>query len=128
MFFIAGVNNGQSELPFTQTVVCPHCGRYGRYQVFMRYLCLSLFFLPVFKWNRRYFVRTSCCGMTYELNPEKGRAIARGADAVHIAPSDLTPCGEQRTAPRRCPRCGYETQEDFAFCPKCGAPMQPGNF
>lgn len=120
MFFIAGINSGESELPFTQPVVCPHCGRYGQYQVVMTYLCLSLFFLPVFKWNRRYQVRMRCCGMTYALNPEKGRAIARGEDGVRIDPSDLTPYGG--------PRGGYETHEDFAFCPRCGSPMQPGNF
>ena len=39
---------------------------------------LSLFFIPTFKWNRRYYVQTTCCGTTYELNPEIGMQIARG--------------------------------------------------
>ena len=89
----------------------------------MTYLCLSLFFLPVLKWNRRYFVRTSCCGAVYALNPEKGRAIAHG-EPVTIEPQDLTLVGSQSARLRRCPRCGYTTEEDFTFCPKCGSSME----
>ena len=123
MSFICGVNQGQKQFDFHQTVVCPRCGRYGRYEVFMTYLCLSLFFLPVLKWNRRYFVRTSCCGAVYALNPEKGRAIAHG-EPVTIEPQDLTLVGSQAARLRRCPRCGYTTEEDFTFCPKCGSSME----
>ena len=76
MFFICGIDSGQKELPFHQLEICGRCGSYGRYQVFMTYMCLSLFFIPVFRWNRRYYVRMSCCGAVYALNPEVGRRIA----------------------------------------------------
>lgn len=123
MFFIMGINEGRKDFPFSQTVICSGCGAYGRYQVFMTYMCLSLFFIPCFKWNRRYFVQTSCCGAVYELDPEVGKQIARGEN-VDIKQRDLTPMRPgNRAMYKRCPVCGYETGENFTFCPHCGNRM-----
>ena len=74
-----GITDGRKQLDFTQMVICGVCGKYGRYQVFMTYTVLSLFFIPCFKWNRHYYVQMSCCNTLYELDPEMGKAIARGA-------------------------------------------------
>ena len=57
MFFMMGITQGRKELPFTQTVICDRCGSYGRYMVFMTYTVLSLFFIPVFRWGKKYYVR-----------------------------------------------------------------------
>lgn len=154
MFFICGINQGQKELSHSQLVVCAGCGGYGRYQVFMTYMCLSLFFIPVLKWGRKYYVKMSCCGAVYELNPKTGGRIA-GGEKVDITERDLnlmqagnrrqwqpgqmsqtgqpgqmgqTGQTEQpgradqtnRGTRRVCQNCGYETEEDFSFCPKCG--------
>ncbi len=121
MFFIMGINDRQEELDYHQTMICDICGEYGRYAVFMTYTVLTLFFLPTFRWNRRYYVRTSCCGSIYELDPEVGEAIARGID-VEITSADLrlVQSGRPQRGYKRCPVCGYETEEDFDFCPKCG--------
>ena len=121
MFFMMGITEGRKDLDFAQTVICSECGRYGRYQVFMTYMVLSLFFIPCFKWNRRYYVRTSCCNTLYELDPELGKAIAR-REAVEILQEHLHKVNQgicSRTL-KRCSHCGYETSEDFEFCPKCG--------
>ena len=85
MFFMMGITDGRKELNYSQTEICSVCGCYGRYQVFMTYTVLSLFFIPCFKWNRHYYGRSSY------------------------------------TDYKRCLNCGYETTEDFVFCPKCGA-------
>lgn len=127
MFFICGVNSGQKELPFNQLVICSRCGSYGRYQVFVTYMSLSLFFIPILKWGRRYYVKMSCCGTIYELSPELGRRIARG-EQVEIAQSDLNlvksgtgnPWQVKTGTKRVCGNCGYEAEADFAYCPKCG--------
>lgn len=122
MFFICGVNSGQKELKFNQLVICGQCGSYGRYQVFMTYMCLSLFFIPVLKWGKRYYVKMSCCGSVYELDSDTGKRIARG-EALEIMASDLTLVqgGSQQTAGiKQCKNCGYQTNEDFEYCPKCG--------
>ena len=153
MFFICGINSGQKELKFNQLVICSQCGSYGRYQVFMTYMCLSLFFIPVLKWGKRYYVKMSCCGSVYELNGDTGKRIARG-ETLEIMASDLTLVqrgkwqndwqygqersyqnreesqqsgswqnqdGNRQTAGiRQCRNCGYQTNEDFEYCPKCG--------
>lgn len=134
MFFIMGINSGQKELSSHQLVICGICGGYGRYQVFMTYTSLSLFFIPVLKWGRRYYVTMSCCNTVYELVPEVGRRIARG-EQVEIVPSDLTLVKEGRrqqwtggsgsaVRKRICQNCGYETEEDFSYCPKCGSELK----
>ena len=121
MFFIMGITDGRKDLNFTQTIICNICGHYGRYNVFMTYTVLSLFFIPCLKWNKHYYVQTSCCGTVYELDPEIGKAIARG-EQVEIRPEHLS-CvnqGAYRHNWKQCSRCGYETSEDFEYCPKCG--------
>lgn len=77
MFLIMGITQGRKDLDFAQTVLCSLCGRYGHYEVFMTYTCLSLFFIPTFRWNRHYYVRSSCCGTLYELDPEIGKRIKK---------------------------------------------------
>ena len=90
MIFIMGIDEARKDLDFNQMVICQSCGRYGRYNVFLTYTVLSLFFIPCFKWNKHYYVQMSCCGKTYELNPEVGKQIAKGMD-VTIQQEDLRP-------------------------------------
>lgn len=119
MFFMMGINPGRKELNHDQMIICSQCGAYGRYRVYMTYMCLTLFFIPCFRWNRQYYVETTCCGTVYELDPAVGKRIARGEN-VEIEPQNLRQVRSGRGAYRRCPNCGYETQEDFEFCPRCG--------
>lgn len=129
MFFMIGVTQGRKDLAHDQLVICTQCGRYGRYKVFMTFSQLLLFFIPCFRWGKKYYVQMSCCGTVYELNPEIGARIARG-EQVQIGSADLHYAGRsgqyQNTAHmvRRCEACGYQTQEDFSYCPKCGAPLR----
>ncbi len=124
MFFVAGVNEKSEDLEFSQMMTCDICGQLGRFTAFVTYSVLSLFFLPVWKWNRHYYVQTSCCNTIYELNPEIGKLIEEG-EYVKIQLNDLTLVRRGRVASsfKKCPVCGYETQEDFEYCPKCGNPL-----
>lgn len=60
-----------------------------------------------------------------QLNEEVGKRIAAGED-VSIREEDLTLVSEGHDAPawdvplKRCSNCGYETKENFEYCPKCG--------
>ena len=87
----------------------------------MTYTVLSLFFIPCFKWNKRFYVQTSCCNTLYELDPEIGKRIAKG-ESLEIRPDDLTKVNISgySNSYKKCTNCGYETGEDFEFCPKCG--------
>ncbi|SDB68586.1 zinc ribbon domain-containing protein [Butyrivibrio sp. INlla16] len=122
MFFIMGITQGRKDFDFNQLVTCTICGKYGRFNVFMTYMVLSLFFIPTIKWSKRYYVQTSCCGTVYELDPEIGKAIARGEN-VEIQQCHLTRVMNGNgyvSGYKKCRQCGYETAEDFEFCPKCG--------
>ena len=193
MFFIMGISQGEKQLDYTRTVVCGECGKYGRYEIFMTYMYFSFFFIPLFKWDKHYYVRMSCCGSVYELNPEVGARIACGED-IEIVQSDMFKVSsgqssyyEQYTQsnayqddirnagqgihdneaavrdrrgdydtrsavstdkadssadaaatgaaaiaglladsrPRKiCPDCGYESPQDFEYCPKCGRKLE----
>lgn len=151
MFLMIGVNPGRKELGNQGPITCGACGGYGQYQVYMTYMCLSLFFIPILKWGRQYYVETTCCHSLYELNAEVGKRIRRG-EQVEIRSSDLTlvrqggaqgnaygaysqsgygnaagTSGSTGTAPdlgRKCLACGYETMEDFDFCPRCGEKLR----
>lgn len=90
MIFIMGINMGRKDLDFSQSMLCLKCGQYGRYTVYMTYTVLTVFFIPIIKWNRRYYVVSSCCRTTWELDREIGRKIAKG-EQVKIRPGDLTP-------------------------------------
>lgn len=119
MFFVMGISQGQKRLDFDQLIVCGHCGKYGHLEVYLVYSYLSLFFIPVFKWGRRYFVKTTCCGASAELDADLGRRIERGE--VTSLPESIIPDTYRYQGRKHCSACGYETEEDFQFCPKCGA-------
>lgn len=126
MFFIIGISQGKRALDYAKTVICSQCGGYGRYQVFMTYSYFSLFFIPIIKWNRRYYVQMSCCDTIYELNHEAGARLRR-RESVDITEADLTliQAGKRVSGwnRKRCENCGYETEEDFEYCPKCGGKL-----
>ncbi|MDO4345258.1 MAG: zinc ribbon domain-containing protein [Eubacteriales bacterium] len=125
MFFMMGITEGRKDLEHNQVFVCSACGAYGRYIVFDTYTVLSVFFLPVLKWNRKYFVTTTCCHKTYSLDSDVGRSIEHGQD-MEIRPEHLQKIfgGRYEGAKKRCAGCGYETEEDFEYCPKCGQRFQ----
>lgn len=120
MFFIMGITQGRKDYSLNQVFICDQCGSYGRYQVFMTYMCLSLFFIPCFKWNKKYYVQSTCCQTVYSLDPAIGRQIVRGEN-IQIVPEHLVRvnAGYQSSA-KKCHCCGFETREDFLYCPKCG--------
>ena len=68
MIFIGGVGNGVKELTA---------------EVYMTYMYFSFFFIPIFKWNKRYFLRNKNGGEDTELPKEIGRQIERG-EAVNM--------------------------------------------
>ena len=118
MFFIMGITNGQKEINYSENGmnICKKCGAYCSYSIFMTFFCLSLFFIPVLRWGKKYYVRTSCCDSLYELDSIAGKKIARGED-VTIRDEDLK---ELYSNKKKCQSCGYIAEADFEFCPKCG--------
>lgn len=117
MFFIMGISQKEKELEFNQVITCKCCKRYSNIQVYMTYTYFMLFFIPLFKWNKRYYVKNNCCGSVAELDNEIGRKIENG-EPVTIDTDNLD-YGLRKNNIKVCSVCGYTTDEDFIYCPKC---------
>ena len=117
-----GITDGRKQLDFTQTVICGVCGKYGRYQVFMTYTVLSLFFYPMLQMEPALLCADELLQYAlYELDPEMGKAIARG-EQVEILPQHLTLVNQEAvdTVIGAAATAGMRQQKIFEFCPKCG--------
>lgn len=120
MFFIIGISNGIKNMEYFKNMICKGCGRFGRAEAFMTYSCLSLFFIPIFKWGKKYFIKMSCCGEIFEISPELGREIASGG-TPDISDSDLMHSPDiSGPVDKSCPCCGAQLDNGFAYCPYCG--------
>ncbi len=124
MFFIMGINQGRKKLDFDQLIVCGNCGRYGHLEVYLVYSCLSLFFIPIFKWGRSYYVRTSCCDKMVPIAAGLGRQIAQG-QLLALLGRYHSGYFLDRKRQERCSSCGFETEEDFSSAPICGKEHEP---
>ena len=118
MFFIFGITNGEKQLDFYQNDICSSCGSYTTYHVFVTYMVFTLFFIPLFKFSKKYYVKSTCCNNIYSLSPAIGKKIEHGKN-VKINPEDLTVIYTSK----RCKNCGYTADKDFNFCPKCGGKL-----
>lgn len=122
MFFIIGISSGEKRLDYVKTIVCSNCSMFGRYEIFMTYTYLSLFFIPILKWGRHFYVKTTCCQKLYELDPNIGKMILKGQD-TDIVQENLTPVPGHNDFKRNCSHCGYIVNSDYSYCPKCGKPL-----
>lgn len=120
MFLIFGISQKEKRLVFDQLIVCKCCGKYGHADVFMTYTYFMFFFIPLFKWSKRYYIRMRCCGATTEIDKELGKAIEQGTvteinfDKIHFA-------HQQENQIKHCNYCGFtSTEADYEYCPKCG--------
>ena len=117
MIFIGGIAQGQKDLGFLQTLICKKCGRYGSVSVFMVYTYFSFFFIPLFKWGKKYYAVSNCCQSTFSISEELGKAIERG-ESVTLREEDLEMAGVSNDT--HCPHCGFLLTPQYTYCPKCG--------
>ena len=59
MLFIGGISQGRKLLNYARSILCGSCGSTSQCQVFMTYMYFSFFFIPLFKWNKRFYVQMS---------------------------------------------------------------------
>lgn len=118
MFFIGGISSKSVKLDFNQPMICFSCGRYGSFQVYMEYIYISIFFIPLFKWNKKYYVKSSCCNNIYSISNELGRRIEKG-DNITLKEEDLH-LFQKGLISYGCPNCGFIMNTDYNFCPNCG--------
>jgi DNA-directed RNA polymerase subunit RPC12/RpoP len=120
MFFIGilGVNQKQKPLDIYNNAVCPSCGALTRFEVFKTYSYFHIFFIPIFRWNVKYFVKPACCGSIYELDPNIGKQY-ENENHINIKNEHLHPVN-QYLPYKTCPNCSAKFESSYSFCPHCG--------
>ena len=122
MFFFLAVTSGTRELGRRRCRYLPCCGTYGaEVSVTCVYQQFILFFIPVFRFGKRYFATCAGCGAVFEMNREEGRRVERNPSA-EIDPSAMTRVAAG-SDPRFCPRCGAPISPGDRFCPNCGGKL-----
>jgi hypothetical protein len=112
VFFIAGINQKREQLDYYEPILCSSCIKYGRYEAYMEYSVFSLFFIPLFKFNKKYYVRTTCCNSLYIItNKEKGLMMERGqGHNVFLKVKDIKLLSKGICA-STCPNCCNQVSE-----------------
>ncbi|MCG0274786.1 MAG: zinc ribbon domain-containing protein [Thermosediminibacteraceae bacterium] len=116
MFFfgIFGIQDRERIIKEFDAVICPSCGRLSRAELIEIFTYFHFFFIPIFQWNRRYFVRYRCCPVIYSVEKEYAEELKRGAI---LDPSRLHKVFGHGSY---CPECGSYIDPSFNFCPFCG--------
>ncbi|WAM33922.1 zinc ribbon domain-containing protein [Caldicellulosiruptor morganii] len=133
MFFIGifGIEEKAKAIRQMDVEACPFCGRKGTHTLLKVYNYLHFFFIPVFRWNTRYFIQTGCCSKIYIItNPELARNLEHGANEI-ISLADVELFRDLRTAADYsninsdfCPDCGNRVSKHFLYCPYCGRKLE----
>ena len=122
MFLIMGISNGQKELDYTSDGlnICKNCGAYCRYRVYCTYMSFTLFFIPLFKWSKKYMVECLNCGTIFDIDKEIGKRIEYGENVTISSDVLEASASFSDLQYKKCFNCGYMTEPDFDYCPKCG--------
>lgn len=79
MFIVWGINTKQKNLDYHGRLnVHEDCGQYAQIEIIKTYSYFSLFFIPLFRWNKKYYAKYHCCKRLYQLNTEIGKQIEKG--------------------------------------------------
>ncbi|WP_045164535.1 zinc ribbon domain-containing protein [Caldicellulosiruptor naganoensis] len=128
MFFIGifGIEEKAKAIRQIDVEICPFCTRKGTHTLFKVYNYFHFFFIPIFRWNTRYFIQTSCCSKIYIItNPELAHDLERGAN-ISITLADVELFRDFQTTDHSgvgsdfCPNCGNRVSKNFLYCPYCG--------
>lgn len=119
MFFIAfKIQDKDKHIGSYNNIVCPSCGNLARYDIYKLYRYLHIFFIPTFRWNVRYLVKTSCCGRYYELDPGVGKEFENNPN-TEIKDENLRQAGIYSPY-KYCTHCKTNVPTEFIYCPYCG--------
>lgn len=118
---IFGVENKSKIVNEIDTGHCFACRNYGKYIIEKNYTYFHFFFIPLFKWNTKYILKTTCCNKVYLLNALIGEKIEKGENVL-IFHSDLELIYDYSF--EYCPKCNRKIERDFIYCPYCGEPIK----
>jgi len=117
-FFMAGLQTEGKELG-SVPVSCPECGASSQMSVFSAFECLRVFFIPVLRFHRRYFIFDPKCNSTFALPEEDGRAFEAGKIGA-LDPSHLRRVNASFGFSFACGYCGAPLSPGDLYCSRCG--------
>lgn len=122
MFFVGifGVQDKQKEIKTINNLSCKNCDGISSLTLFKVYSYFHIFFIPLFRWNERYYLVCNRCNTLYEIPLEKGVRVEQGEENV-ITYWDLKPLEKYNNyVTYRCENCHREVEPHFEYCPYCG--------
>lgn len=123
MFFIFGIESKEKIINTIANVICKGCGQMSSYELIIKYNFLHLFFIPVFKWNKKYYLRSRCCGSLFEISKDVFDKISQQGKEVNINDYELKEVYNPNKGTVICSRCGRRSDSDFEYCPYCGSKL-----
>ncbi len=131
MFFIGifGIESGQKEIKILNNIPCKTCNVNTTGQLIKTFSLFQFFFIPIFKWNERYYIKCNRCSTIYEIPKEKGKKIENGEN-IDITYWDLNEIDNGYSdnyynSPKNiCPSCGKPIEGDYKYCPYCGTKIK----
>lgn len=128
MFFIEvfGIENKDKEIKQLNNLTCKKCNSTIQGKLINNYDFFHFFFIPLFKWNEKYYVLCNRCKCLYTIPKDKGKAVENGS-GVDITYWDLQEVyyehndfNGNRYNMKICHNCGTQIKSDFKYCPHCG--------
>jgi predicted RNA-binding Zn-ribbon protein involved in translation (DUF1610 family) len=115
MFFIGifGIQSKDKVIKEFHNTVCPNCGRLSRAELIETYNYFHIFFIPVYRWNFKYYIKARCCNSVYVVDRDYLEEL-KDSDTI-----DFDRVKDLYT-PNVCSNCGGAINPGFSFCPHCG--------
>lgn len=126
MFFIGifGVEERKKSIKFIQNIICKACGNMSSYELIKVYEVFHFFFIPIFKWNKRYYVVSRCCNSVFQIPLEIGEGLEEGKE-INIEDSYLKEIYNQYNSGEIiCCNCRNVVDSSFQYCPHCGSKLK----
>ncbi len=127
MFFVGifGIDSKQKQIREFGSITCGCCGRLSRAELVLNYTYFHIFFIPTFRWNKRYYVKLRCCGAVYEADADYAQILISAADIdfsrLKKVSGGFGGMGEFSSFYDKCQNCGARIDASFSWCPHCGA-------
>lgn len=125
MFFIGvfGIENKEKEIKIINNFTCKSCNRLTIGRIIKHYEFFHFFFIPIFKWNEKYYVECGSCKKIFSISKEKGKSIEKGED-IELTYWDLNEInndyGYDYNINNVCKNCGKVIDSEYRYCPYYG--------